>query len=195
MWPSPTFYKILLAAQILPCFFCKKKRAKEKEKEKKPLTPWALVIWAAQPSSPPPPVASLLSVHPTQRPRSPVATEPCRRPRRRGDKGDIPSTPRALPSTHPLSLSAPAPFPPQLHLVPHRNRAPPSPWLRHSRGHRAPFSSPTCPRAPPRRARPPRPRARAPGTLHRPRAIFFLVGSPPSFAVGSDCTTPSPRPL
>ena len=39
MWPSPTFYKIHLAAQILPCFFCKKKRAEVKEKESPPDPP------------------------------------------------------------------------------------------------------------------------------------------------------------
>ena len=209
MWPSTTFYKILLAAQILPCFFCKKKRAEVKEKES-PLTPWAFVIWAAQPSSPPPPVASLLSVHPTQRPCSLVATEPCRRPRQGRDKGDVPSTPRA-PRTHSLSLDAPSPLSPS-GLAPFSRSTSPrrtvaAALLRH-RVHRALLAAPMCPRAPQpsaassapttSRREPPQRRIRLPPGSPSPPLLTPATATALLLLAGPSCAHPvssSPSPF
>ena len=161
----------------------KEKRKGEKEKaegRESPCPTWASAhpSQLAQQDSPPPSVVPSPSLFP--RPGSEQGQVPAAPPRRR--RGRI-RPPRPASSIAPPTRPHPRPWflrlslLPQLHLVPHRNRAPPSPWLRHSRGHRPPRASPACLRDAPATSTLAMPRHRARGAPQATdRVICFLDG-------------------
>ena len=155
MWPSPTFYKILLAAQILPCFFCKKKRAEVKEKETPPDPPGPLSSGRPNPAA-----------HLPRSPPSSLFTRPSDRARW------SPPNPVAVPVGE--GIRATSPRPRGLPAPTHSPWTPPLPSL--------PLASPPSPDPPrPDALSPPRCCATAstgpsspPRCVHEPRSRLLL---------------------
>ena len=163
----------------------KRKKMRIKQKEKKPpLLDQTAQLIASQPARP----ASFPCSPDPGRNRGALPPDHLAGTDAGEDKAATPPPPRSRLPLAPTLALVPAPLPlPSRSTSAAPHRAPPSPWLRHSRGHRPPRASPARPRDAPSSATPsaptgarrePPPRARRP--LLPPAAVFVSsADSPP----------------